>query len=258
MPIAEVNGQQINYVDTGGEGSAIIWSHGFLMDHTMFTPQVDALSADYRCVAWDERGFGGTHATAPFSFWDSAVDAISLLDHRGIDQAVFAGMPQGGFLSMRAALSNPDRVRGLVLIDTQAGLEDVAVLEGYRGMVEHWLGDEPLGDVGLFVASLILGREDLNAEWIPTWEERRDTFSRQAADCLRERDDITDQIGRITAPTLVIHGEADAAIPMEDAQLLADTIPNASLAVMPGGSHASNLTNPDECTAAIRKFLATL
>ncbi len=255
MPVAEVNGQRINYADTGGDGPAIIWSHGFLMDHTMFAPQVEALSGDYRCVSWDERGFGATPVDGPFTYWDSASDAVALLDHLDIEQAVFVGMSQGGFLSMRAALANPERVRALVLIDTQAGLEDPAVLEGYRGMMGHWMSDQPLGDVGVFVAGLILGQDDLNAEWIARWEERRGDFSQHVGDCLLDRDDITDRLGEIAAPSLVIHGDADAAIPLELGRLLADNIPEASLAVMPGGTHAANLTNPEECTAAIRSFL---
>ncbi len=258
MPVANVNGQQITYSDTGGDGPVIIWSHGFLMDHTMFGPQIDALVESHRCVSWDERGFGATPATGPFTYWDSADDAVALLDHLGIDQAIFAGMSQGGFISLRAALSHPGRVTGLILIDTQAGQEDPEIVEGYRGMIAHWMGSEPLGDVGLFVGSLILGAEDLIAEWIPIWEERRQDFTDYVADCLLERDDISDRVADITAPTLVIHGDADAAIALELGQYLADTIPNASMAVMPGGSHSANLTNPDACNAAIEAFLAGL
>lgn len=258
MPTAEVNGQRVNYVDTGGDLPAIIWSHGFLMDHTMFRPQIDALKDRYRCVAWDERGFGATPATAPFTYWDSAADAVALLDHLGIDQAVFAGMSQGGFLSMRAALASPDRVRALILIDTQAGLEDPEVLEGYRGMMAHWMSDAPLGEVGDFVAGLILGNEELTAQWLPIWEARRSDFTEHVGKCLLERDDITDRLGEISAPTLVIHGDADAAIELPLGQLLADKIPNATLAVMPGGSHAANLTNPTETNAAIASFLTSL
>ena len=55
-------------------------------------------------------------------------------------------------------------------------------------------------------------------------------------------------------PTLVIHGDADAVMPLELGQCLADAVPNASMAVMPGGSHAANHTNPDECNAAIIAF----
>ena len=258
MPVANVNGQQITYADSGGDGPAIIFSHGFLMDHTMFDAQVDALSGDYRCIRWDERGFGATPATAPFTYWDSAADAVALLDHLGVDQAVFAGMSQGGFLSMRAALAHPDRVRGLVLIDTQAGLEDPSVIDGYRGMLAHWLSDEPLGDVGEFVAGLILGRPELNAEWIAKWEERRGDFTEHPGNTLLDRDDITDRVAEIGCPTLVIHGDADAAIPIEAAQHLAETIPDASLVVMPGGTHAANMTHPDETNEAIAGFLAGL
>ena len=89
MSVANVNGQSINYVDSGGEGLAVIFSHGFLMDLTMFDQQVVALKDDFRCVAWDERGFGETPADEPFSYWDSADDAVALLDHLEIGRAVF-------------------------------------------------------------------------------------------------------------------------------------------------------------------------
>lgn len=258
MPVAEINGQSITYADSGGDGPAIIWSHGFLMDHTMFDAQVEALSGDYRCIAWDERGFGATPATAPFTYWDGADDAVALLDHLGIDQAVFAGMSQGGFISLRAALAHPDRVRGLVLIDTQAGTEAAENIEAYGGMLQHWLSDAPLGEIGEFVAGLILGDPDLAATWIPIWEERRSEMNEHPGNCLLDRDDITDRLGEIGVPALVVHGDADAAIPLELGQVLADSIPTATIAVMPGGSHAANMTHPTQTNEAIASFLAGL
>ena len=258
MPVAEVNGQSINYVDSGGDGPAIIWSHGFLMDHTMFDAQVEALSGDYRCIAWDERGFGATPATAPFTYWDMADDAVALLDHLGVDQAVFAGMSQGGFISLRAALAHPDRVRGLILIDTQAGTEADENVEAYGGMLQHWLSDAPLGEIGEIVSGLILGDPDLAATWIPIWEARRSEMNEHPGNCLLSRDDITGRLGEIGCPALVIHGDADAAIPLELGQVLADSIPTASIAVMAGGSHAANMTHPAETNDAISAFLAGL
>ena len=79
MPVANVNGQSINYSDSGGDGPALIFSHGFLMDLSMFDAQVEALKDEYRCIAWDERGFGNTPVIGPFSYWDSADDAVALL-----------------------------------------------------------------------------------------------------------------------------------------------------------------------------------
>src|SRR4051812_23926608 len=109
MPYAEVNGQRIRYEDTGGEGPAVILAHGFLMDREMFAPQLDALSPEFRAVAWDERGFGETEFDGkPFTYWDSAKDLLGLMDALGIDSAVVGGMSQGGFVSLRAALLAPE------------------------------------------------------------------------------------------------------------------------------------------------------
>ena len=66
------------------------------MDPPLFDPQVEALAPEYRGITWDERGFGDTTAGGPFSYWDSANDALGLLDDLGIDEAVMVGMTQGG------------------------------------------------------------------------------------------------------------------------------------------------------------------
>lgn len=259
MPVAEVNGQQINFTDTATEGPTVLWSHGFLMDHTMFDSQVAAFGDGYRCVAWDERGFGATPATGPFSYWDSADDAIALLDHLNIESAVLAGMSQGGFLSMRAALRYPDRVDALVLIDTQTGVDPAEVIEGYHGMIGHWLSDDPLGEVGEMVAGLILGEPELSAEWIAKWEQRRDPQMEYVAGALLERDDITDRVGELTMPILSVHGEADQAIPIEMAeQLQAAVSDGRGLVRVPGAAHAPNMTNPEIVNAGIAEFLASL
>ncbi len=259
MPVANVNGQSINYADSGGDGPAVLFSHGFLMDHTMFDHQVDALAGDYRCVTWDERGFGATPATEPFDYWDSADDALALLDHLGIDSAVFVGMSQGGFLSLRAALASPDRVRALALIDSQAGVDDAETLEGYRGMIAHWLSDEPLGDVGQFVAGLIIGEPDLSDRWIEIWETRRGPHLEFAAGALLDRDDVTDRLGEIACPVLSIHGGDDQAITVEQADVVQRSVPDPrGMVIVPGAAHAPNMTHPDTVNPALVEFLEAL
>ena len=158
MPFADVNGQRIRFEDTGGDGPPVILSHGFLMDREMFAPQVEALHPEFRVITWDERGFGETEFDGePFTYWDSARDCLGLLDHLGIEQAVLGGMSQGGFLSMRAALLAPDRVRALVLIDTQSGTEDPERLPAYRQMQETWLQVGPVDELTQAIAGLIIG-----------------------------------------------------------------------------------------------------
>lgn len=259
MPHLERDGARIFYEDTG-EGPAVLWSHGFLMDLTMFDPQVEGLDG-FRHVRWDERGFGRTESDADFTYWDSADDAVALLDHLGIDQAVFAGMSQGGFLSLRAALAHPDRVRALVLIDTQSGTEDPAVMESYEGMVQAIAhGDAALrSDVFDIVAGLIVGEPALSAEWKAKWMADDGERILQPGAALLTRDDITDRLGEIACPALIIHGTEDAAIPMEKAeQLRAELTDCRDLVPVEGGSHAANLTHPEVVNDAIRRFLAAL
>lgn len=259
MAVAQVNGQSITYEDNEADGPTIVWSHGFLMDHTMFDAQIDVFGADYRCIRWDERGFGATPATGPFTYWDSADDCVALLDHLGVDDAVFIGMSQGGFLSLRAALRYPDRVRAMVLIDSQLGVDPDESIEGYRGMVAHWLSDEPLGEVGQFVAGLILGEPELSATWIDIWEQRRGPHLEFAGGALLDRDDISDRVAELKMPILSVHGEDDQAISIEEAETLqAQVADGRGLIRVPGGAHAPNMTHPDIVNAGIADFLAAL
>jgi 3-oxoadipate enol-lactonase len=257
MPIAAVNGIDIDYADSGGDGQAVVLSHGILMDQSMFDDQVAALSPYYRVITWDERGHGGTIATGPFSYWDSARDVLGLLDHLGLESAVLGGMSQGGFLTLRAALLAPGRVRGLILIDTQAGLEDPANAESYQQLHEIWLdqGPAPVQEV---VSAIILGPGEWD-DWYAKWSAAdRQQFSLSFA-TLMERDDLTPRLGEITSPALIVHGTADAAIPLAKAeQLQAGLAGPVTLAVIEGGTHASNISHPNAVNAAILNFLRTL
>jgi pimeloyl-ACP methyl ester carboxylesterase len=257
MRHAPVNGQSIAYEDSGGGGPAVLFSHGFLMDHEMFAPQVAALAGEFRVVTWDERGHGETPVDGPFSYWDSAADALSLLDHLDIERAVLAGMSQGGFLSLRAALLAPTRVRALVLIDTQAGLEDPEVVPLYDAMHDEWLANGP-GNVQEAVAAQILGPAD-PAPWYAKWAALPHQSLHDPYRCLVDRDDLTDRLGEITCPSLVFHGSADVSIPMARAEALAAGLPGAhGVVVVDGAGHAANLSHPDQVNGPLLEFLRSL
>ncbi|MGH2813409.1 MAG: alpha/beta fold hydrolase, partial [Actinomycetota bacterium] len=136
MPIAELNGWKIAYEDAG-RGPPVVLIHGLLMDRTMFDPQVEAFGDRYRLITPDLRGHGDSEKRAEeHSQWDLMEDQIALCDHLGIDRAVFGGVSQGGFQSLRAALRHPGRVAGLILIDTQAGPEDEVRAPMYEAFSE--------------------------------------------------------------------------------------------------------------------------
>lgn len=251
-------GATVGYDDTGGDGPVIVLSHGLLMNRSMFAPQVEALRDTYRVVTWDERGHGEAEHEGTWTFWDSAQDVLALLDHLGVEQAVLCGMSQGGFLSLRAALLAPSRVRALVLIDSQAGQEDPDAAPLYAGMAEAWASDGADPATLEFAAATILGPAD-HGPWIALWEQLPQHRATQVMHPLLEREDLTDRLGEITCPALVIHGSIDAAIPLSRAEELANGLPGAiPLVLIEGAGHASNLSHPEPVNAAVRGFLAGL
>lgn len=257
---ATVNGQKLYFEDSGGDGPALILAHGFLMDHEMFAPQVKALAPEFRVITWDERGFGKTEFDGnQFTYWDSARDCLGLLDHLGIEQAVVGGMSQGGFLSLRAALLAPERVRALVLLDTSADVDSPEVLAGYEGMLSTWLTAGPVDELANAIAGLIINEPAENARWIAKWRSRPKEFLEKPGRCLFDRDDISGRLGEITCPAIVIHGGADQAITMEHAEAMAaGLVGSGPVVVIPGAAHAANLTHPELVKPPLLAFLRGL
>ena len=257
MAFAQVNGQNIYFEDKGGSGPAVIFSHGLLMDHEMFAPQVDALRSQYRVITWDERGHGQTgDAKAPFSYYDSADDLAALLKHLGIARAVLGGMSQGGYLSLRAALKHPQMVAGLILIDTQARPEDPATLPVYQQMIKTWSAEGLSEQMAATIEHIILGDGYDDAErWKAKWRKVTPANLQQIFHTLASRDDISGLVSRIGVPALVIHGDDDAAIPLAHGKELATSLPQSQLEVVAGAGHAANLTHALQVNPVIRSFL---
>jgi pimeloyl-ACP methyl ester carboxylesterase len=261
VPQHDLNGQGIHYEDTGGDGLPIVLSHGLLLDHEMFAPQVDELRSRNRVITWDQRCHGLTESTTdPFTFWDSAEDLLGLLDHLGIQRAVIGGMSQGGFVSLRFGLKHPDRVAGLALIDTQAGPEDPDKLATYQVMLDVWETEGLNDQLADMVAAIILGNEWPGRDtWITKWRRTPRSLLRPMFQAIAGRDDITARLGEIKSPSLVIHGTADAAIELELAQRLCSELANCrQLVTIAGAGHSSNLTHPEPVNAALKQFLAEL
>lgn len=245
---------RLYFEDTGGEGATVLFSHGILMDHEMFEPQVRSLAGEFRCISWDQRGHGQSDQEGSWSYWDSAQDLLALLDHLELDHAFLVGMSQGGFLSLRAALLAPERVQGLALIDSQAGPENPDMLPVYEGLHEAWLGG-PSADLAESVAEIILGPAD-HGPWLAKWLARPYEWVTEPFKTLSSREDIHDRLSEITCRALVIHGEADTAIPMELAEALCNGLPGCEgLVKIDGAGHASNLSHPGVVTEAVRDFV---
>jgi pimeloyl-ACP methyl ester carboxylesterase len=257
MPFAELPTGHFFYEEQG-DGPAVVFTHGIFMDHSSFDEQLKILSDSYRCIAWDSKNHGETE-TGRLSYWDHARDLLGLMDHLGIDKAVLAGMSQGGFISLRAAIAAPERVRGLVLIDTQAGLEDPVAVQGYEAMLEEWMTNGPNRMMLETVAQIINGDGVDNEPWMEKWRATSNDRVRNAFDSLVERDDLTEELGRIECPAIVLHGDQDVAIPMERAEALATGLPRCGeVVVVPGAGHSAQMSAPDTVNTHIREFLEGL
>jgi pimeloyl-ACP methyl ester carboxylesterase len=249
------SGQRVHYVDHGGDGPTVLLLHSYLMDVDMFAPQVAALGADYRLIAMDERGQGGTPVDGPFDYWDLARDAFGLLDHLGIERAAVVGTSQGGFVALRMALLAPERVSALAVLGTSAVAEDPLTAASYLELCEAWANgpSEVLLDI---LASVTLGRAG-SSEWRDKWREIPVQRSRIVLDALVSRDAILDRLGEIDRPALVLHGTKDVAYSVTRAEEIVAALPGAApLVLVDGGAHFLSLTNPDEVNGPLAAFLA--
>jgi pimeloyl-ACP methyl ester carboxylesterase len=259
MPVFLNGNQTLSYDDTGGNGPAIVFSHSFGMNGSMFAPQCDAFRDRYRCITWDQRGHGGSPTDRAFTFWDSADDCLALLNHLSIESASFVGTSQGGFVSLRVVLLAPDRVRSLAVLGSSASAEAEDKKANYQQMnaVFASAGESGPPDELLDVMSHICFGPSFEAgPWKEIWRRWPVQQATLALQALLERDDLTDRLAEIQAPVLVLHGAADNSYPVSHGQAIADRVPRSEgCVVVEEGAHFLSITNPRPVNAALETFL---
>ena len=256
MPFANVHGHRLYFEDSGGSGPVVLFSHGFLLDHSMWDAQVAALAPEFRCITWDERGHGMSECRGPFDFWDAANDAVALLDHVGVASAAFVGLSQGGFLAQRAALAHPARVAALVLVDTAAALFTEQELEGYGEMHRAWVTEGPTDELAGTMAGLLFGPDHDASKWIGKWRAKPPQEHDEPWKTVLGRDELLSRLGEIRCPSLVLHGSDDQAFDVATAEGLRDALGDCrGLALVMGAHHVPPVTHPEETNLALGDFL---
>jgi pimeloyl-ACP methyl ester carboxylesterase len=265
VPHRAVNGTHLWVEDTGGDRPPVVFSHGLLWSARLFDPQVAALRGRYRCVSYDHRG-QGLSAPAPgrgaVTIEQCYADLEALVDQLGAGPVHVVGLSMGGFVGMRLAARRPDLVRSLALLDTSADPEPAANRPRYRRLATavRWLGVRPVADR---VMPIMFGRTFLSdparaadrALWrARLLENRRDVW--RAVHGVIDRPGVIDELGRITAPTLVVVGDEDVATVPAKAARVAAAIPGARLTRVPGAGHSSTVEQPARVTALLAEFLA--
>jgi 3-oxoadipate enol-lactonase len=243
-----------------GSGPVMLLSHSWFCDGRQW-PQVPALvERGYRVINLDNRGHGrsGPHRQ-PFTMWDMADDLILVLDHAEVDQAILVGLSIGGFAALRATLRYPDRVRGLVLVDTGAttqGLVNrakIAVL-GPGLLTPARARIMPQVVNALFGPTARREQPDLVAIWQDRFLAQDPGSMMTAARAFVGREDLTDRLPEIAVPTLVIIGEEDHDPGAAAAVSMAAHIPGARLVALPDTGHLCAIEAPDAFLAALLDF----
>jgi pimeloyl-ACP methyl ester carboxylesterase len=243
-----------------GSGPPLLCAHGTLMDRTMFAPQIDALSEEYRVAAYDLRA-RTERAYEPYDLWDIVEDCRAVSESLGMDKPVVAGMSMGGFMALRLATEYPDEISGIVLIDSTSLPHPDDDIELYRGMIEQIRDDDLLPrSMTETVTHFLFGettrdqRPELVENWIERWRSYPGEAVYQEVDSWLERPDITESLADLDVPALIVHGEEDESI---DASRVEPTVEalDAEFELIPEAGHSSNVENPSAVNAAIREFL---
>jgi len=255
---AEVNGHSVAY-RYAGEGPPLVLLHGFLCDSRCWRRQLADLSDRFRVVAWDAPGAGSSSDPPyPFTVTDWAQCLAQFLDTVGIERAQVLGLSWGGILAQEFYRLYPARVLALILSDTYAG---------WKGSLSESVRKKRLERC--FLESL-LPPEEVIARWVPEFfteaasHDLKVEMSAVVSDfhplgfrLMAKSSADTDTsylLPNIEVPTLILWGDDDRRSPMNIAEQLHDAIPNAELAVIAKTGHVSNMEQPEEFNAQVRRF----
>jgi len=259
MPTVEVPGAELHYVREGS-GEPLLLIQGMSATHlTWGEPFLSAVGEGFDRVAFDNRGMGlSGRAEMPFTIADMANDTLGLLDALEIESAHVIGISMGGMIAQELALAHPDRIRTLTLGATYCGgpngklmaREDVERLgvafadkdptAVRRVMWEINLSPAFRADDSRFAAFEAMGAE-LRAPGPVVLQQMRACGLHNTSD----------RLGQIAVPTLVVHGTADALLPVENGHEIASLIP-APLELLDGVGHMFWWEQPQRSAELIR------
>jgi 3-oxoadipate enol-lactonase len=254
------------YVEDEGQGPAVVLWHSYLHHGGMWKAQVAALRDRYRVINIDGPGHGRSSAVRqPFDMADCVRCVESVLDARKVDQAVLAGLSWGGMVAMATAVRKPERLRGVVVMDSSCRREPLGNRLKYfaMGTVTREVGAIPLlldRVEPLFFSKHT--RETRRADIVDPWRSYVARLDREsvwhALHCIMDRKELTDELRRVRVPAMVVVGAEDIAQPPRESEHIAASIPNARLVVIPGAAHITAEERPNEVNTVLLEFLSRL
>lgn len=259
-------GDMVLYYDTVGEGDPLVLIRGVESNADHWYEQVPVLSEEYGVMVFDNRGVARSNDPGrKFSISMMARDVVGLLDYLRIDRAHVLGFRMGGMIAQELAIEYPGRVHGLILVATHCGgrhqIEAGAEVRSVFMDMDHIAseGSKAKAAACLFDRETLENRPEVARRYsgiLLKWPVSTEILSKQWEALLKH--DTFDRLPQITAPTLVLTGNADLLIPPENSEILAGRIPGAELKIIPGGGHQVLIEQPVACNAAVLEFLRGL
>lgn len=253
MEKVNINGIELAYT-RGGRGTPLVLLHGYPLDHHIWDEVVPLLADKFDLILPDLRGFGeSTTVDAPYTMDDFASDIAGLLDSLGIGKAAIAGHSMGGYVALAFARLFPDRVTGLGLVASQTLADPPDRKEGrYKSAAE--VAEKGIGGVVDAMAPKFTDDPSLQAFAREVMERQNPLAYVGALKAMAERQDATPLLASMTYPLVLVHGDADALIPVERAREVKDAVPHALLAELPGVGHLPMLEAKEETARALSRL----
>lgn len=256
---ARLNGVEIGYSIEGDTGPWLVMSHSLGCTRAMWDPQMPALAGRYRVLRYDTRGHGQSEGPpGAYALEQLADDAAALMDHVGIERAVWVGFSMGGMIGQVFALCHASRVQALVLADTTS--EHHATPQSVwdeRIRVAHERGMAPLVQPAIgrwFTAAYRENQPDTVAAVAATIAG---TSVNGWAGCCAAISAVhtTPDLAAIGCPVLVMVGEHDIGTPLASALTIHRHLPNSVLVVIADAAHMTCIEQPAQFNRALRVFL---
>lgn len=250
------NNAQLYTVEFGNGPRTLVAHGGWTGSWELWTEPFTRLSKSWRTVAYDHRGTGTTIAPVEsISIENMVADLFAVLDTLNIEKCVLAAESAGGMVAVNAVLQHPERFDGLVLVDALLHNENDASGAGFiQGLKTNYTAT-----IGGFVDACVPTNEQNSTE-IRSWG--RKILSRATSEsAIRLLEctygiDLRPKLSQIQHRTLIIHGDADAIVPLSDSEYMASQIPNSQLHVFRGAGHVPTVTRPIEVAQVINQYFS--
>ncbi len=268
--IEDDNGLKIHVRDQGLRGAdALILIHGSNGSLHVWEKMAKELSRDFRVISLDLPGHGLTGATQSGDYSPDAMAASieTVMDHLSIDKAIWTGNSFGGWVAWRAALSRPDRLKGLILIDasgaiTKEPIKPYLAARIARSPIGKWLVPNftPKSIIRASLEQVMSNDENVTDDIVQRhWELTRFPGNREAIlqiQKLNRNDDKWNEVQNITAPTLILWGEDDVTIPVSFAAAFNNKIKDSVLITYPDAAHIPMEEIPADLSRDIKEWHA--